>query len=77
MKSQKNPAPLRPRNPLVAAAKLRHAGSHRPSNQSIRAQHKRDTRRAIQRNDEFFADAFAFVVPTDSAHECTCRNAAA
>ena len=77
MKAQKKPAPLRPRNPLVAAAQLRHAGSHRRSNQSIRAQHKRDTRRAIQRNDEFFADAFAFVVPTDSAHECTCRNAAA
>ena len=39
--------PKKPRNPLVAPAKMRRAGAHRPSNQSIRAQQKRDTRRAL------------------------------
>ena len=40
--------PSRPRNPLVAAAHARHAGSHRPSNKALRAQKKRQAQRDIQ-----------------------------
>ena len=32
---------VKPRNPLIAAAKLRKAGSHRPPNKTLRAQNKR------------------------------------
>ena len=48
MKSKKLMIPAeRPRNPLVAAAHARHAGSHRPSNKTLRAQNKRQAQREI------------------------------
>ena len=49
MKSKKLMIPaVRPRNPLVAAAHTRHAaGSHRPSNKTLRAQNKRQAQREI------------------------------
>lgn len=49
MKTKKRIIPsLQPRNPLVAAAYMRHAGSHRPSNKVLRAQNKRQVQRDIQ-----------------------------
>ena len=62
MKPKKKPDSLRPRNPLVAAAQPRHAGSHRPSNKSVRAQQKRETQRALRHKDVFSAGEFAFAV---------------
>ncbi len=48
MKSKKMMIPaVRPRNPLVAAAHTRYAGSHRPSNKALRAQNKRQAQREI------------------------------
>lgn len=48
MKEKKRIIPAsRPRNPLVAAAQMRHAGSHRPSNKALRAQNKRRVQREI------------------------------
>lgn len=38
---------LTPRNPLVAAAKFRKAGSHRPSNKAVRAQLNRELRNSV------------------------------
>ncbi len=37
----------RPRNPLVAAARARKAGCHRPSTGALRQRHQRATRRAL------------------------------
>ena len=52
MSSKKRVIPAtRPRNPLVALAQRRHAGSHRPSNKVLRAQAKRRTERALQTDD--------------------------
>jgi hypothetical protein len=45
--SKRKSVPTHPRNPFVAAALLRKAGSHRPSNKAVRAQHKKHTHRAI------------------------------
>lgn len=59
---KKSAATLRaPRNPLVAAAQMRHAGSHRPSNKAVRAQHKRDTLRTVHsmNTDTYSAGEFA------------------
>jgi len=39
----------KPRNPLVAAARFRHAGSHRPQAHGVRQQAKRDLRRELDR----------------------------
>ena len=48
MKTKKWVVPAsRPRNPLVAAAHARHAGSHRPSNKALRAKNKRQARREM------------------------------
>ena len=45
--SKRKSVPTHPRNPFVAVALLRKAGSHRPSNKAVRAQHKKQTHRAI------------------------------
>lgn len=42
-------ARLAPRNPLVAAAHARHAGSHRPQRGSQRQQGRRELREQLQR----------------------------
>jgi hypothetical protein len=45
------PRVQKPRNPLVAVALLRKAGSHRRNHKSLRAQHKQNTLRAIHEAD--------------------------
>lgn len=62
MSKKKANTGLRPRNPLVAVAHLRHAGSHRSSNKAQRAQQKRETQRALQNNGTYSAGEFAFAV---------------
>ncbi len=44
-------APLKPRNPLVAAARQRAAGAHRPSQQAQRASARRLLQRELQALD--------------------------
>ena len=46
-----SPHTQQPRNPFVAAALLRKAGSHRRNNKSVRAQQKQNTLRAIRETD--------------------------
>ena len=58
---------LPPRNPFVAAAKLRHAGSHRPSQKAERQKQQRELRDTCQQ--------LAKKIPVDdgdfSCHELT------
>lgn len=42
----------RPRNPLVAAARLRRAGAHRPTGGALRQQAGRELRRDLERSSE-------------------------
>ena len=39
----------KPRNPLAVSARLRHAGSHRPMQTSLRQQAQRALRREVER----------------------------
>ena len=53
---------LKPRNPLVAAVKLRRAGSHRPSQKAERQQQGRELRQQLKKIKSPIDDDGAFFI---------------